>query len=166
MKKRGQMQISFSFIISIIIIIAIIATAFYVVKNFLNVSKCAEIGLFLEDIEGEVRKAYTSSIYQDVYSGRLPGNIEYVCFGNLTQKFESSFRKERESLREDLFRDEWGHKLFLLPVEESCSGDLNSKSLNEISTENFFCVPVEKGSMEVKMEKSSGENSVKVSYNV
>ena len=47
-KKRGQMQMSFGMIFSIILIIVFISFAFYVIKKVLDAQRKAEIGLFIE----------------------------------------------------------------------------------------------------------------------
>ena len=161
-KKRGQIEISFGFIISIIIIIAIIATAFFTIRYFLGLNECSKTGFFLEDLEEEVVKAYRSSIYQDTFTGTLPSGIEEVCFGNLTQSYVPGYGDEQARLKDDLFRDEWGNKVFLLPLENSCDGDLNSKRLKESRVERFFCVQVEDNEISVRIEKNSRDNLVMI----
>ena len=54
MKKRGQLQISFGMIFSIILIIAFVALAVYVIMIFLDTGKCANTGLFKNDLQQEI----------------------------------------------------------------------------------------------------------------
>ena len=51
MIKRGQLQISFGMIFSIIIIIAFVAVFIYAITIFMGWKRCAETGLFKEDLQ-------------------------------------------------------------------------------------------------------------------
>ena len=65
MEKRGQIQISFGMIFSIIIIIAIVAVSIYVITIFLDFNKCGKVVLFYEDLEEEIQKAWESPSYRN-----------------------------------------------------------------------------------------------------
>src|SRR3989344_725215 len=90
--KRGQevMGMSISTILSIFIIAIIIAVAIYAIVHFLNINKCANVGLFYDSLQSEVNKAWASGRYIDVFekeivsSGALKTSVEFVCFGNLS----------------------------------------------------------------------------------
>ena len=68
MDKKGQIDISFGMIFSIIIIIATVAIGFYVITYFLNLSSCTKVGLFWNSLNEEVDKAWNSDIAQTVYT--------------------------------------------------------------------------------------------------
>ena len=85
MDKKGQIDISFGMIFSIIIIIATVAIGFYVITYFLNLSSCTKVGLFWNSLNEEVDKAWNSDIAQTVYTKDVPSGITHVCFGNFTQ---------------------------------------------------------------------------------
>ena len=50
---RGQIQLSFGMIFSIIIIIATIAVAFYVISTFMDTSRCIDVENFYTRVEGQ-----------------------------------------------------------------------------------------------------------------
>ena len=62
MNKRGQIDISFGMIFSIILIIAVVGVAFYVINNFIELKKCTEIGLFYDDLKKYIDEAWQSTM--------------------------------------------------------------------------------------------------------
>ena len=80
MGKRGEIYISFGMIFSVILIIAIIGVSFYAINYFLNLGKCAEISLFYQGFQNEIDEAWSSEIVKTTFVGKLPVEIESVCF--------------------------------------------------------------------------------------
>ncbi len=80
MNKRGQMQLSFGMIFSIILIIAFIAFAFYAIKIFLNAQEAAKITRFRENMQEDVDKVWKSAFSSQEETYSLPGKIKKVCF--------------------------------------------------------------------------------------
>ena len=96
--KRG-IELSFNVMFSIILIIATIAIAFYVISAFLGTKKCAEVNLFYENLEEHITDAWNSRIHQGkCCSAILPSNIELVCFGNSTQTPAREYKEQYEEL--------------------------------------------------------------------
>ena len=146
MKKRAQevFGLSFGIIFSIIITIAIIASAFFAIKHFLGINKCAQIGLFYNDFQNEIDRAWNSGTYTQRYFGNsLPNEIKFVCFGNLALTAESdsaSIRSELESLNpaDDA-------NIFFYPPKE-CP-EIFSNRLEHTDIQQFFCKPVSDGKL-------------------
>ena len=159
MGKRGQIQISFGMIFSIILTIFIIATAIYAITFFLNLSKCSQIGLFFNDLEKRVDKAWTSEISQEVFSGSLPGGIVAICFGNLNQSF-IGHQIEHEDISDGLpFNTD---NSFIYPVGEACGREGASFNLVHAKSDNFFCSPVVGGEVEVRLVKGQFDSLVRL----
>lgn len=161
--KRGQgvFGMSFGMIFSIILIIFILAAAFFVIRNFLNLSECADTGLFYDDLQNEVDKAWKSSFYQDVFEVKLPSRITYVCFGGLEQEPGSATEKEKQDeLKSDYFGR--GNNVFLYPNSKACDSRLASYNLTHVDIEKFFCISESGGKLSVKLEKGSFDALVKV----
>lgn len=156
---KGQMNISFGVIFSIIIIIAIIATAGYVTKYFLDLNRCGEIGKFKENFEREINNAYRGSITQDTFEGRLPSGIEYVCFGDINSGFSGTGREAYEHFR--LYGD-GNSNLYMYPEEKACDGDLAYFNIDHVETGEFFCKEVIDGKVSFKIEKDSTDALVTV----
>jgi hypothetical protein len=157
MKKRGQFSLSFGMIFSIILIIAVIAVASFVLTKFISTSKCTQIGFFYNDLKDHTDEAWRARIHQDTFSSSLPAGIELVCFGNLTQTPISKYRNEFESIRK-LQRTE--RNVFLYPTQKACDSNLASINLLHVKTNNFFCVPVIDSKISIKTSKTEFESLV------
>src|SRR3989344_1356467 len=147
--KKGQEVIgmSFSTILSIMIIIAIVGVAAYVLVYFLDVNKCAQGGFFYEDLQDEINKVWTSERYSGFFegeiasSGLLRSGVEFVCFGNLTSSSSGQDRTMRDEINYD-GRYRRSSNIFLYPPEKICAG-LESKKLGHVDIEGFFCLNLE-----------------------
>lgn len=152
------MHLSFGVIFSIILIIAIIAVAFYVITNFLSLSQCSQIGLFYEDLESHINKAWLSTIHQDTFNGNLPSDIESVCFGNPKQA-PANYKDEYNELLK-YTRD---NNVFLYPPKKACP-NLEAKKIEHFRTEEFFCIPLKNNEIQIKTRKDRFDQLVTV-YN-
>ena len=152
MEKRGQFEISFGVIFSIIIIIAIIGVSAYVLVGLLDTGKCASIGLFYDEIKDETDRAWKSSSYSNVLDFKIEDEIEFVCFGNLDQEYDSSFEEQYKSFFRYKSQD---NNLFLYPLEKACDGSLASTKIEHYETREFFCVANENEIVSIKLSKGS-----------
>ena len=148
MKRRGQIQLSFGMIFSIILIIVTVAIAFYVITFFLGASKCAEIGFFYQDLEDRVdRSFFASRISSESFPGSLPSEVESVCFGRLADQPPPEYEEEHSAIWRR-FRHETDN-VFLYPPENSCGKESASYNLKNAESDAFFCVPVVDGETEI-----------------
>ena len=79
-KKRGQMQLSFGMIFSIILIIIFVVFAVYAIIKFLDLQKNIQIKKFAGDLQADVNKMWGSVDSQAEEKYILPGKINAVCF--------------------------------------------------------------------------------------
>ena len=79
-RKRGQIDLSFGLIFSVILIIAFLGFAVYAIINFLGMKDKIEVGKFIDELQGDVDTAWKSSQTLDDFSYFLPVNIKEVCF--------------------------------------------------------------------------------------
>lgn len=158
--KKAQLELSFSMIFSIIIIIAILAVAFYVITYFLNLSSCTDIGLFYNDLQTRVDKAWASEITQEVVSIKLPTSIKEVCVGQLNGTGVSQYKEEYDFLRRYAIL---GKNVFLYPSSSACDVKLAYYNLQHSTTDTFFCTPVQGGQVKLKLTKGSFDALVRVS---
>jgi len=157
MRKRGQLKLSFGMIFSIFIIIAILATAFYVISYFLNLSKCSQIGFFYQDLDDDVNKAWASDIVEETFKGSVPSKIKSVCFGDLDAD-NPLFAEEQKSLRKYYRRTT--NNVYLYPSSEACNRESGAFNLARAETGYFFCVETDDGNIEVKLVKGSFDAKV------
>ena len=156
MNKRGQIDISFGMIFSIILIIAVVGVAFYVINNFIELKKCTEIGLFYDDLNKYIDKAWQSTIHKDTFKSTLPSGIDLVCFGDLNQAPVENYKEEYDSLSRTFINNK-EKNVFLYPVQKACDASLSSLKLEHIKSDNFFCIPVIDSKIELKTEKAQFE---------
>jgi hypothetical protein len=155
MKKRGQLQLSFSMIFSIFMIVAVIALAVYVIVYFLRLSSCGEIALFYQDLQKKVDSAYNAGLAQDIFSSSVPSKIKMVCFGNMTPPIASGAREAYKVLK--IYSRTDGN-VFMYPHIKACDANLAIGKIRHVYTTQFFCVPVNGGKVEVKIKKEPTES--------
>ena len=160
MKRRGQIQISFGMIFSIIIVIATVAIGFYVINYFLNLSSCTKTGLFWDSLKDETDKAWNSDITQKIFKGNVPSGVEYVCFGNfsLTPENNVTTRKIFSELKDYGENDK---NSFMYPPKKAC--ELAFHDLKHARFNSFFCVQAKSGAISVKLSKTSTDALVTLS---
>lgn len=158
--KRGQqtMGIPFGLIFSIILIVVFIVLAFIAVNYFLDIGKCSSVGMFYDDLQDSVDKAWSSQTYDDTFEVSLPSGIEKVCFGNFSADITDPMIDE---YREILNYEVYEANTFLVPPEKSCN--MQWKQINHINisriTEmrNPYCVDV---SRDLRLKKDFYDKNV------
>ncbi len=154
-KAQTIFGLSFGVIFSIFIIIFIIGAAIYGITHFLSVGNCSRLGLYYEDIQKEIDKAWTSGIYRGAFSSEIdiPSKIDVVCFGNfsappLTQ--QDSFIRDEIEFEISISPNS---NIFMYPVRNACEGELAVNALEHVHIPNFFCVENSDGQTPVQLSK-------------
>jgi len=153
MKKRGQsvFGMPFTMIFSIIIIIAILVTAFFVIGWFLDFQRCSQAGLFLRDLDDAVKEAYDSPLSDKPFSRPLPGVVEYVCLA--TTDMEGDNEKEKEMLLDFKRYGDDDSNVFFYPSKEVCY-EARSMKIDYIEMpEEVYCFEVNKGKAEMQIKR-------------
>ena len=158
--KRGQFQISFGVIFSIIIVIFTLAIAFYVISYFLNTQKCTNLGLFYKDIEERVDKAWYSPATSESFKGSVPSSVDFVCFGNLSQSYNPAYKTQYEELKK--YRN-YPVNVFTYPIEAGCGSVPGFYNLKHARMNEFFCAPAKSGKISVNIKKDVSDALVLVS---
>ena len=78
--KKGQNQISFGMIFSIILIIVFITFAIFGIKKFLETNSIIQVEKFKSDFQEDVNDMWKSTQGSDTFEYFLPNKIEQVCF--------------------------------------------------------------------------------------
>jgi hypothetical protein len=144
MNKRGQtiFGLSFGMVFSILIIIMIIAVAFYAINSFLDIDKCAQAGLLFESVQDEIDRAWTSGQYSQTHYEKFPSGISEVCFGDISLPEIAPITNSEHFEFYQAFNDadpNAGTNMFLYPIEEACGGELFAKTLEHVKIDKFFC---------------------------
>ena len=85
MKEKRGLELSFSMIFSIIVIIAIVAVAFYMISYLLKLKNCTELGLFTRELQETVDRAWNADSSSELFERTLPSFVDKVCVGSLEQ---------------------------------------------------------------------------------
>ncbi len=158
--KRGQVQLSFGMIFSIIIIIATLAVAGYIIVKFLNIGTEVSCGLYFNDLQEEIDRAYfAQGEIQDVFNEKIPDGINSVCFGNSSQQLID--RNDEEKFDEFQFYSKPGNNMFFWP-RSVCNNREFSYSLEHINADGFFCISVSNEKAGIKISKGKFDAFVKL----
>lgn len=169
--KRAQgsvMGMPFSTIFSIILIVFFIVIAFVAIKYFLSIGKCGQIGVFSENLQEEIDKAWNSESYDNSgnqFTANLPSGIEYVCFADF-KKPATSGSIEQKVYKEFTGYEVYDDNLFLYPRKKACEMErfkINHIDLEKIiSVKNPYCI-VADGKVKITIKKGFNENLVSLS---
>ena len=144
--KRGQIELSFGMLFSIIIIIATIAIAFYFLRVFFQTSSCTSFELLHADIRDRIKDVWRSPQAQEKIVLTVPQAITAVCFG---------VPDVRHAIGEklDAYRVQ-GQGVYLYPPQEACQGSLAAKRIEHSApSPAWFCTNVSKGKAQVTFLK-------------
>jgi len=161
--KKAQLQISFGVMFSIIIIIATLAIAGYVIVKFLSTSEDVECKIFYSDLQKKIDEAWGSdgsAAYP--FSKKTPGKTEKICFGFINQSLLDSKDKAVFDALNEYSNPNSKNNLFFYPIN-SCGESAFAFSLKHIKSDGFFCVPVSGGEANVKIAKGTFDALVKLS---
>jgi len=169
--KKGAFQLSFGMIFSVIIMIATIGLAIYIINAFLGVGRCIDTGMFKEKLQENVNDAWASDKYSDVFPSEgsplfLPEKIEAICFVDVL--------KDEKGLDKDYYVEferylDSDSNIFLYPLEETCEGQasyfIENIDISEITKENNpYCIgKSDDGKIRMEIEKGYYDNLVKIS---
>ncbi len=147
---RGQSQISFGMIFSIILIIVFVAFAIYGITKFLDIQKTAQIGKFKSDLQNDInniwKSAGSSSSSEKTYY--IPKSIKQVCFQNPTSQNDEN--------------------MFFIPTDKfkgSMIENINMAGTLSVITSGprRLCIDNKNGKVSLMLKKEYNENSVTIS---
>src|SRR3989338_9566610 len=157
--KRGQIQLSFGMIFSIFIIIATVIIAGYVIIQFVSNKDNAQCKIYYQKLQDSIDDAWKRDssgidVRREPYPS-LSENMNSVCFGNISQQVLSS---KDASLLEDISLYAKRESNFFFYPSNSCGSGNTAFILKHIKTIGFFCVPVEKGKIGIKLIKGKSDS--------
>ncbi|MEX2017238.1 MAG: hypothetical protein WD876_02095 [Candidatus Pacearchaeota archaeon] len=161
-QNRGQINLSFGMIFSIIMIIVFIAFAFYAIGKFLNIQKAAQGAQFIDALENNVEKMWRSEQGSQELEYKLPNTVEIVCFADFSggeMARPSTARELYSELRFSYFGEE---NMFFYPT--GSAGGIDAVKIENInligitSQENPYCIQTKDGKIKliIKKERSDG----------
>ncbi|MBI5148971.1 hypothetical protein HZA33_04800 [Candidatus Pacearchaeota archaeon] len=166
--KKGQlMHMPFAMIFSIILIIAFVVTAFYVIKYFLDTSSCGSTCSFYADFQTDVESVWNSEGASKVFTESLPSKIEYLCFINysMPKNLNGLNSVERQIATEiydelDMYKTKRAN-VFVYQSKKTCQ-ECRYSFIRYISIDTNPRCYKNTGKVSVRLEKSSEEAFVRV----
>ena len=168
MNKRGQQVFGMSFgvIFSIILIVFILVVAGIAINHFLNLKKCTQLGLFIEDFSnegGDIYTAWNSQKFTDEFDYALPSSLDYVCFANLSNTVKGGSVENKVYSDISIYKLSSGN-MFFYPKEKACNMPyVNVKhiDINKITeSKNPYCIPIKNSKITIQIEKGFNEGLV------
>ena len=159
--QGGAFGMSFGVLFSIFLIIFILVVAGIAINYFLNLKKCAQVGMFIDDLQTDVDKAWNSQKFTDNVNYILPGNIEYVCFANLTNGLIGGGEIESKVYSDISIYQHANANMFFYPRENAC--EMPYVNINHINIEkitqsiNPYCFKVDGGKITINIDKGFNE---------
>ena len=163
MQKRGQTEMSFGMIFSIILIVIFLGFAFYGIKTFLSFQNNAKAVAFYEDLQADVNNVWESSQSSETQEYAIPSNAESVCFVD----FESDAEGSDSLIYSELRMADYGtENLVFYPVKFTGfeSKEIDHLDIGETTNEdNPLCITTNNGKVTFRLKKGPGEALVTVS---
>lgn len=86
MEKRGQLELSFGTIFSIILIIAFLVFAFYAIQKFLAMQDAIKTEQLMDDIQKDIDKMYASTQGNKTVEYSVSSKVISVCFNEYEEQ--------------------------------------------------------------------------------
>ena len=164
-RGQGTFDMSFGMIFSILLIIFFVVIAFIAIKSFLDTKNCAQVGIFSDNLQKDIDKAWNSQKSDFEFKATLPSGLEYVCFADLTKSNKGS-EIDKKIYTDMSIYEESNANMFLYPREKSCNMPyytIKHINLNQTTeSRNPYCIAVKDGGINIKVSKDFNEALVKV----
>ncbi len=142
--KKGQqtMGMPFGMIFAIFLIVVFVVIAFMAVKSFLDLGESASVGVFYDELQGAVNSAIQGQESSSNFVIDLPGDVEKVCFANLSARITNP-GDDYDAIRN---YDVYIANTFLVPPEKA--QNMQWKNIERINVtkitalKNPYCVDV------------------------
>jgi len=162
--QEGVFGLSMGTIWGIILIVFFVIGAFFGIRAFLDYQRCASIGLFFEDLQSDVNRAWNSQSSSFRFNSTLPAGSEWVCFINVTAPAKNASNIET-GLYSEITNAGWmsGKNTYLYaPKKDFCMNWFNINHI-DLSQHNPICVKVAKNAASIKIDKKFEDNLVRLS---
>lgn len=168
--RKAQMHLPLEMMFSILLIAVFLFVVFFVVRHFLDVQKCAQVGLFVRDLQDKVDEVWNSQEANTVFESELPIGISNVCFADLKagKNLAALNDKERQDVAEiydDLavyFKYNQAN-FFFYPWQSACNMAANNiKHVNLANMTNPYCFSEANSKIRIRLLKGFNDNLVRI----
>ncbi len=161
---KGQFEISFGMIFSIILIIAFIAVAIYAIMFFLKLRCTTDTGILIQDLREEVNRIWAGAGEQSSKSFTINNcGIEYVCFFNPNLVKKGRYLDFSDKFKEISGEDSFNN-LYFYPYGKTSLASTEIKHINnEAFKNNPDCFEIIDHKISIKFSKNLNESLVRIS---
>ena len=161
---KGQFELSFGMIFSIILIVVFIAVAIIAINSFLRVRCSADTGIFIQDLRQEVNRIWAGAGEESSKSFTINKcGIEYVCFYNPNLPKKGRYSDFSENFREVTGENVFNN-LYFYPYGKTALSSTEIKHINnEALKNNPECFEIIDNKISIKLSKNLNESLVRVS---
>lgn len=153
--KKGIMELPFGLIFSIFLIVLFLAVAIYAINYFLDLQKCTQINLYVDDLQNAVDDLWKGQKGQTTFSASLPSNIEKICFANLSNPANNN-----EDIYEELEKNYvLDANFYFYPGKYACGVPYRNINHIVLPDENPYCIDADE---EINLEKDFYDTYVQV----
>lgn len=155
--QSGVFGMSFGMIVSIILIVFFLGSAFYAIRIFLNYQKAIMIGSFFNELQSKVDEAWNAEKVSYSTNFSLPAGIEYVCIVNLTaimpsREANTADRSIWEYIQEHNIPN-YKNNVYLYAPTKNYEVTWKTIKHIDLSGKNPKCLKVVRGIVSIKIER-------------
>lgn len=156
--KKAIMELPFGMIFAIFLVVVFIVVAIYAINYFLNLQRCSQIGIFVDDFQKSVDDLWKGQKGTDSFSAALPKSIEMICFANLSLP-SSGEDAIYNQLKRNMAPEA---NLYIYPQKAGCGSPYKTiKHINITGLENPYCINNSER-FEISLEKGFFDTLVRV----
>ena len=144
---KGQLELSFGIIFSLIIIIATIGTAGYFITKFVGTGKCTTLQFAYADLQERVDDVWGAALGNKEVTLQVPGGITSLCIGDIAFGSNATLRELVDPYVLE------GVGIYALPPAKACDGELAARTSTHVSPGTFLCKPVTRGKVTFRLSK-------------
>jgi hypothetical protein len=152
---RGQSQISFGMIFSIILIVFFVAFAIFGINKFLSVQKLAQVSKFKSDFQADINKMWRSTQGSQSLVYYIPKGIKQACFVN-NRPNPRTLKTENMYFMPD---DEYQFDGYLF---ENVNLGKTLSLATPVTNPRKLCIDIVNGKISLTIKKDYNENSVTI----
>lgn len=145
---RGQLELSFGFIFSLIIIIATVGTAGYFITKFVGTGQCTTLQMSYADLQEKINSVWGAAVGDTTVTLQIPGGVTSLCIGDMSGGTNATLRE-----LVDAFIVE-GIGVYALPPTKACDGEAASRKLTHVAPGPLICKPVMRGKVTFRLSKT------------
>jgi hypothetical protein len=169
-RKKAQTHFPFQLIFSLVLIAVFLITAFFVIRHFLELQRCSQIGLFVRDLQESIDEVWQAQEASTMVELDLPSSLSHACFVNLSSSMNlvgmSTTERENAARIYDDLKRYFKYKpanFFLYPWQKTCKMPAHTiEHVDITSMTNPYCFRNINGKVKFRLVKGFDDVLVKV----